>query len=287
MQPPTVPPQPKLHTLARIGRYAASSALSVMTFFGAVAAAQTPAAPAKPEWNGYEIQNFQVAGRDALVVQPKTAAPGKPWIWRTEFFGHEPQGDIALLGKGFHVAYIDLQNLYGAPVGLDAMDQFHAHLTKEFGLAPKTVLEGFSRGGLFAFNWAARHPELVAAIYVDAPVCDFKSWPGGKGKGLGSPGDWQNVLKVYGLSEEQALAYKLNPVDNLAPLAKAQIPILSVCGETDRVVPIDENTRLVETRYKALGGEIVVIAKPNCDHHPHSLKDPAPIVEFVLKHTPK
>ena len=38
---------------------------------------------------------------------------------------------------------------------------------------------------------------------------------------------------------------------------------------------------------KALGGEIVVIAKPNCDHHPHSLTDPTPIVEFVLKHTAK
>jgi len=237
------------------------------------------------DWNGYEQRDFVVDGRNCLLVLPKTPAPGKPWIWRTEFFGHEPQGDIALLGKGFHVAYMDLQNQYGAPAALDHMDKFHAHLTKEFGLARKTVLEGFSRGGLFAFNWAARNPQRVAALYVDAPVCDFKSWPGGKGKGQGSPGDWQNVLAVYGLTEAQALAYKLNPVDNLAPLAKAKIPILSVCGEADKTVPIDENTRVVETRYKALGGEIVVIAKPNCDHHPHSLVDPKPIVDFVLKHT--
>jgi len=237
------------------------------------------------DWNGYEQRDFVVDGRNCLLVLPKTPAPGKPWIWRTEFFGHEPQGDIALLGKGFHVAYMDLQNQYGAPAALDHMDKFHAHLTKEFGLARKTVLEGFSRGGLFAFNWAARNPQWVAALYVDAPVCDFKSWPGGKGKGQGSPGDWQNVLAVYGLTEAQALAYKLNPVDNLAPLAKAKIPILSVCGEVDKTVPIDENTRVVEKRYQALGGEIVVIAKPNCDHHPHSLVDPKPIVDFVLKHT--
>jgi pimeloyl-ACP methyl ester carboxylesterase len=237
------------------------------------------------EWNGFEQRNMVVDGRNCLLVLPKSPAPGNPWIWRTEFFGHEPQGDIALLGKGFHVAYMDLQNMYGAPVGLDHMDKFHAHLTKEFRLAKKTVLEGFSRGGLFAFNWAARNPQKVAAIYVDAPVCDFKSWPGGKGKGQGSPGDWKNVLGIYGLNEEQALAYKLNPVDNLAPLAKARIPILSVCGEADKAVPIDENTRLVEKRYKALGGTIEVIAKPGCDHHPHSLKDPKPIVDFVLKHT--
>ncbi|MCX7010262.1 MAG: SGNH/GDSL hydrolase family protein, partial [Kiritimatiellaeota bacterium] len=66
----------------------------------------------------------------------------------------------------------------------------------------------------------------------------------------------------------------------------AKIPILSVCGEADQVVPLAENTRLVEQRYKALGGHIEVIAKPGCDHHPHSLKDPTPIVEFVQKNTP-
>ena len=237
------------------------------------------------QWNGYERKDMQVDGRACCVIVPHHVAEGKPWIWRTEFFGHEPQGDLALLEKGFHVAYMDLQNLYGAPVALDHMDKFHAHLAKEFGLSNKAVLEGFSRGGLFAFNWAARDPGKVAALYVDAPVCDFKSWPAGKGKGKRSDEDWKRLLSVYGLTEEQALTYKQNPVDNLAPLAKARIPILSVCGEADQVVPIEENTRLVEKRYKELGGQITVIAKPGCDHHPHSLKDPTPIVEFVLKHT--
>ena len=240
----------------------------------------------KSVWQGFEKLDFSVDGRAAWVVVPKAAAPGKPWIWRTEFFGHEPQGDLGLLSNGWHVAYVNVQNLYGAPVALDAMDKFYAHVRQTYGLNAKTVLEGFSRGGLFAFNWAARHPDQVASLYVDAPVCDFKSWPGGKGKGKGSVGDWKRLKEVYGFTEEQALAYKLNPVDNLAPLAQAKLPILSVCGDADRVVPMDENTRLVETRYKALGGPITVIAKPGCDHHPHSLKDPTPIVEFVLQHAP-
>lgn len=106
-----------------------------------------------------------------------------------------------MLEKGFHVAYIDLRNLYGAPVALDAMDEFHAHLLKNHGLSKKTVLEGFSRGGLFAFNWAARRPEWVRGLYVDAPVCDFKSWPDGKGKGPGSPADWQRLLNPRTLHE--------------------------------------------------------------------------------------
>jgi pimeloyl-ACP methyl ester carboxylesterase/lysophospholipase L1-like esterase len=234
------------------------------------------------DWKGFERSDFTVAGRTALLVRPKTPAPGNPWIWRTEFFGHEPQGDIALLGKGFHVAYINLQNLYGAPVAIEAMDSFHDHLTKTFGLSQKVVLEGFSRGGLFAFNWAAHRPVAVAGLYVDAPVCDIKSWPGGKGKGKGSPGDWQKLLKVYGLTEAQAIAYDKNPVDTLAPLAKAGVPILAVVGDADKTVPVSENIDIVEKRYQALGGKIQVIRKPGCDHHPHSLPDPAPIVDFVV-----
>ena len=237
----------------------------------------------KTDWNGFEQLNFTVDGRACLLVQPRTAAPGRPWIWRTEFFGHEPQGDIALLEKGFHAAYMDVFNMYGAPAGLDHMDRFYEHLTQVYRLAGKVVLEGFSRGGLFAFNWAARHPDRVAGIYVDAPVCDFKSWPGGKGCGTGSPEDWERCKQLYGLSEEQALTYRFNPVDNLAPLARARIPILSICGAADQVVPMAENTAVVRERYEKLGGSIQVIAKPGCDHHPHSLPDPAPIVAFAMK----
>jgi len=163
---------------------------------------------------------------------------------------------------------------------MDHMDKFFAYLQKDYKLAPKTVLEGMSRDGLYAFNCAARNPFKVASLYVDAPVSDFKSWPAGKGPGKGSAGDWENCLKAYGLSEEQALAYKLNPVVNLTPLARAHVPILSVCGEADTTVPMDENTRIVEKRYQELGGEIQVISKPGVGHHPHSLKDPAPIVDY-------
>ena len=243
------------------------------------------ATPKVSVWNGYERLDFTVGGRAALLVHPQSPAPGSPWIWRTEFFGHEPQADIALLGKGFHVAYMDLQNLYGAPVAMEAMDQFYDHLTGTFGLAKKSVLEGFSRGGLFAFNWAALHPDRVAGLYVDAPVCDFKSWPGGKGGGPGSTNDWQNLLKVYGFTEAQALAYDKNPVDNLAPMALAHIPIFAVIGAADEVVPVSENIDLVEKRYQTLGGKIEVIRKPGGKHHPHSLRDPAPIVDFVVSAT--
>lgn len=252
------------------------------TCAGAFAAPEEP----RSDWFGYERLDFVINGRDCLLVLPKRAAEGKPWIWRMEFFGHEPQADLALLEHGFHVAYMDVQNMYGAPVALDHMDAFYDHLTGPWGLSPKAVLEGFSRGGLFSFNWAARHPDRVACIYNDAPVCDFKSWPAGKGRAQEHTEDWQRLLDVYGLTEEDALAYTGNPIDNLAPLAAAKIPLLHVCGEVDTGVPIEENTRIVEARYRELGGEILVISKPNCDHHPHSLQDPTRIVNFILAHVP-
>ena len=160
-------------------------------------------------------------------------------------------------------------------------------MTEQHGFARKPALEGMSRGGLIIYNWAAKNPDKVACIYADNPVCDFKSWPGGKGKAKGSPADWQKCLKAYGLTEAEALAYKGNPIDRLEPLAKAGVPLLHVCGDADTVVPMEENTNIVERRYKQLGGQITVIVKPGVNHHPHSLKDPTPIVEFILKHTVK
>jgi len=237
------------------------------------------------QWKGFERIDFTLGGRSCLLVKPKAAARNNPWIWRTEFFGHEPQGDSMLLEKGYHVAYIDVQNMYGAPVGLDHMDKLYGFLTAAYNLNKQVVLEGFSRGGLFAFNWAARHPDKVACIYGDAPVLDFKSWPGGKLSGPGSPGDWARLLQVYGLTEPEAMAYRLNPVDNLAPLARARIPLLFVCGDADKVVPLAENAALAEKRYRKLGATVKLISKPGVDHHPHSLADPTPIVDFILKYS--
>ncbi|MEI6809172.1 MAG: PA14 domain-containing protein [bacterium] len=238
------------------------------------------------EWNGYEQIDFNVGGRGALLVVPKKPAPGKHWIWRTEFFGIDPQADIALLNEGVYVAYIGVGGLFGAPVALDAMDKFYDHVTKTYGLNAKTVLEGFSRGGLYALNWAIRHPDRVACLYLDAPVCDFKMWPGGGGRTRASGRDWRDCLNAYGMTDEQARAYKGNPIDNLAPLAKAKIPIFVVCGDMhDWVVPIESNSLLLETRYKELGGVVQLIRKPKAGHRPHSLPDPTPIVNFVLKYT--
>jgi pimeloyl-ACP methyl ester carboxylesterase len=244
--------------------------------------------PKVSQWQGCERLDFTVGERAALLVKPKTPAEGRPWIWRTEFFGHEPQADVVLLGAGWHVAYIKVSDMYGAPPAIEAMAKFHDHLVKEYGLSNRAVLEGFSRGGLYAVNYAAAHPDHTAAIYIDAPVLDINSWPGGKGKAKGSPQLWQQALALYGLTEETVKTFRGNPIDHAAALAKAGIPVISVCGAADDVVPMDENTDIFARRYREAGGTTIeVIAKPGVNHHPHSLKDPKPIVDFLLRHARK
>lgn len=252
-----------------------------------------PAAPSagaafpgkKSAWNGYDKFDFQVDGKPVLVVAPRKAAPGKPWVWHGEFFGHKPAPDIALLGKGFHIVYMSLPNMLGSPAAAKHWNALHAELTTKYGFSKKAALAGLSRGGLYCYNWAAANPDKVACIYGDAPVCDFKSWPGGKGKGKGDPTNWGYVLKLWGFNDEaEAMAAKVNPIDNLEPLAKNHVPLLHVFGDADKVVPWDENTGVIEERYKKLGGSITLIRKAGVDHHPHGLDDSTPIVEFIAKH---
>lgn len=243
----------------------------------------------KSSWEGFDRYDFEVSGKPAIVVVPKQALPGKPWLWRGEFFGAFANADVELVKRGFHLAYLRVPNLFGSPEAVKLWDGFYSELTERHGLAKKVALVGLSRGGLYCYNWAIANPNKVACIYADAPVCDFKSWPGGKvkqlGAGKGSAAEWQKLLKAYGFkSDAEALAYRGNPVDNLAPLAKANVPLLHVYGDADMVVPWQENTAIVAERYPQLGGSIVLIPKPGVDHHPHGLSDPAPIVEFILKH---
>jgi pimeloyl-ACP methyl ester carboxylesterase len=238
----------------------------------------------KSDYRGFDRYDFEVDGCATIVVAPHEVAPGKPWIWRAEFFDHEPQADLALLERGLHLTFIEVNNTFGCPWAMDRWDAFYAFLTAEHGLHEKAALEGLSRGGLYCYNWAVRHPGRVACIYADAGVMDFKSWPGGFGVGDGNPAEWQKLLGDYGFaSEAEALAYRGNPVDNLRPLAQAGIPLLHVYGDADTGVPPAENVLVVKERYETLGGHIALICKPGVGHHPHALVDPAPIVAFIVR----
>lgn len=233
------------------------------------------------QWNGCNRYDFQFKGRDAIVVAPKNAAKGNPWIWRPAFFDAFPSVDKALLAKGFHVVYYDVTHCYGNPRAIALGAEFYNYMRDYFQLSSKVTLEGFGRGGFYTLNWAIKNTDKVACIYLDAPVCDLFSWPGRKQANL-----WNDVLKEWNLTDKEMNSFRENPIDNLAPLAKAGIPIIGVCGDRDQVVPFRENMDVVRSRYLAFGGPVEVILKPSVDHHPHSLENPEPIVDFILRHQP-
>jgi len=236
-------------------------------------------------FHGFQQYNFKYKGNFCRIVKPKKVAEGKPWVLRARFWGHEPQTDIALLERGFHIAYCDVANLFGAPQAVKRWNKYYK-LMKKAGLSKKVVLEGMSRGGLIVYNWAVKNPKKVACIYADAPVLDGKSWPGGFGKGKGYPQGWTDFKTVYKLkTPKKTESFKGDPVHQIKKIAKGQFPMMHVCGITDKVVPIDENTKIFEERLKALGADISVIYKENNGHHPHSLKNPTPIVNFILRNT--
>ena len=70
---------------------------------------------------------------------------------------------------------------------------------RSMGLIQKVVLEGVSRGGLYVYRWAKNHPDTVACIYNDTPVCDFKSWPGAKGRARVPRGNGNGCSRSTGL----------------------------------------------------------------------------------------
>ena len=167
-------------------------------------------------FHGYQGYSFKHKGIACKIVEPKVKAKGKPWLLRARFWGHEPQTDIALLEAGFHIAYCDVEELYGAEEAIQRWDNFYKWMKKK-GFQKKVVLEGMSRGGLIVYNWAARHPQRVACIYADAPVLDLKSWPMGKGIGKGSDKCTERMLKAYGFkNKEEALRWNQNPLDHAA-----------------------------------------------------------------------
>lgn len=239
----------------------------------------------KFNFHGYQGYEFTVNNSTCYLVAPNRPAKGNPWLIRARFWGHEPQTDIALLENGFFITYCDVANLYGSDKAIERWNNFYQKMRKA-GLDEKVVLEGMSRGGLIVYNWAAQNTEKVACIYADAPVMDIKSWPMGKGMSAGSDTDTKQLFEAYGFKDEQeALSWNKNPLNAATNIAKAQIPILHVVGETDSIVPVIENTAIFEKRMDELGAPIQVISKPGIGHHPHSLYNPESIVQFILNAT--
>ncbi len=250
--------------------------------------------PSQSQWQGFPVHQLESGGKQAMIVMPKMAhnipeGRGKPWVWIGEFPHVLNDFETRMLREGFAIVYFPTPNQFGLAPAMKAWEEFYNLLTRNYGFDQQPALVGISRGGLYVYNWASRHPDKVCCIYGDAPVCNILSWPAGQPvnaqyKGPGSAPNWKALKEIAGIASDIDIAKAgLSPIDQLEPLAKANIPLLHVYGDADEVVPWEENTGELATRYKALGGEITLIPKPGVKHHPHGLTDSTPIVEFVKK----
>lgn len=237
------------------------------------------------KWHGFDRQLFTFNGREAWIVNPSQSKVGNPWIWRAHFPNWHTDLDSILLTRGFHVVYVNTNDMFGSPAAMQVWDLFYDYLVATKQFSKKVALEGVSRGGLYVYNWAKRNPLKVACIYAEAPVLDFKSWPGGKGTGKGSPDDWKGVLSSYGFTEAEAMAYANNPIDHLEGLAACKVPVLHAIGLNDKIVPPAENTFVLVKNYTALGGIATIYpmtrGEQNLEGHHFTIEHPERIADFV------
>ena len=181
-----------------------------------------------------------------------------------------------VLKAGIAIAGIDVGESYGSPKGRALYSALHKHLVEKHGLAKQACLLARSRGGLMLYSWAAENPDKVRCITGIYPVCNIASYPG-----------LPRASGAYELTAEQLKAQlaKHNPIDRLAPLAKAKVPIFHIHGDMDRVVPLDKNSAMIKQRYDKLGGPMTLEVVEGQGHNMwlgwfQSQK----LVDFVVKH---
>ena len=233
------------------------------------------------EWQGFKCEEFEFEGRDAIIVFPNEKS--NKWLFKTEYFGAFPDFEIEMVKRGYHIVHVkNLTRWNKHPDDTDIKAKFADYVSEKYGLKKKCVTVGMSCGGMQSVYFAAKYPEYVSAMYLDAPVINLLSCPAGLGKGTSEmlPEFEENM----GFGLEELLSFRNHPLDNFEPLIKNNIPVILVAGDSDKVVPFNENGALLDKYYKENGGIIKTIVKKGCDHHPHSLEDNSPIIEFVLKY---
>jgi pimeloyl-ACP methyl ester carboxylesterase len=220
-----------------------------------------------------------VAGGTVLVPKDHKASGPVPWVWYAPAQGWGAANAWMLkrfMDNGVALAMVNVGESQGNPKGRATYTEFYESLVKDLGFARKPALMPQSRGGLMLYNWAAEHPECVAGIGGIYNVCDFRSYPG-----------LDKAAEAFGLTKEQMLAQMAqnNPIDRLAPLAKAKIQILLIHGDKDSTVPLDKNSGELAKRYRALDGNVRLIVVPGRGHEAaKEFFQSKEIADFLIEH---
>ena len=232
-------------------------------------------------WNGFKMVKDQLNGREVIVVIPNCQPNGK-WMIKTEYFGAFPNAEIALLEKGYHLAYIQNKTRWHLPEDTEAKAALHEYMLANYPVGEKCVPVGMSCGGMQAIYFATKYPQYVSCLYLDAPVVNLLSCPAGLGKGGNDM--MQEMTEHTGRTITDLISFRDHPLDRIPALIESKIPVILVCGDSDDVVPYEENGKFIKEAYENAGLTIKTVLKPGCGHHPHGLDDPAEIVDFIMQY---
>ena len=196
-------------------------------------------------YDRYDANNPGTFSLDAMsIIVPKTVAQGKPWVFTGDPIEKNSTVEQALLAKGYHIVIVP---------GMEQKRWDDTYkLLVDNGFSSKPVLKGTGPKAGEAYAWAVANPGKVSCIYARNPLM------------------------------RSLMAGNAQPIDNLAALAKAGVPVLHDCGAS--IPGWMSQTRVVEKRYKELGGKITVIVREGEGHFPLSPKDPKTVVDFILYH---
>ena len=233
------------------------------------------------EWNGFKIDEFEFEGMQAKVVIPSVKPNGK-WMLKTEYFGAFPGMEIELIKKGYHLCFIQNKTRWCIDEDLQRKERFCDFVTGKYNLDSKCVIVGMSCGGLIGVKFTALYPERVSVLYLDAPVMNFLSIP----YCLGIAKD-KSMIEEFetntGMTLADVISYRNHPIDKMDVLLENKIPVLLVCGDSDDVVPYEENGKLLYEFYTENKGEIKLILKPGIGHHPHGLENAGEMIDYIEK----
>jgi len=248
-------------------------------------------------YRGGKLIELRVRDRIAYLIKPTGKLdPHKRWLWDFPFWLaiNDGFGSVAhryyveqALAVGFHVAGVDVGPSCASPAAAAVCQAFYEQLVSKYGLHKRARVLAHSHGGLIAYGWAFRHPTCVDRIAGMCPATDFRTYPG-LSNVIASPTKGLD----YGLSlgELTRRAAEFNPVDNLAPLAKAGTKILHLHGDHDTLVPTAANSTELARRYRELGGNAQIVllkdlGAPRANSRGHDgpeLYDSAALLKFLL-----
>ena len=238
------------------------------------------------------LQRINLSGTVGFVITPgSNVDPARRWVWIVPLWLALPSahGDYIartyveeLLDAGFHVAGFDVGTSLGSPKSAELFHQFHEHVVKVYNLQPKARMVAVSNGGLITYGYAFRYPQEVDRIFAIYPAMDFRSWPGFE-RVVGSGAITPRGLS-YGLTPELMTEriQQFNPIDNLEPLAQANIPLLHIHGDADILVPLNPNSTITVDRYRALGGSIELKVMTGSVHGGTEFFTDRRAIEFLL-----